>query len=51
METREIEKIAPEKAVEILKKSGLNVSVEQAKIILEMLNKLANIAVSQYLRK
>ena len=51
METREMEKIPPEKAVEILKKSGLNVSIEQAKIILEMLNKLANIAVSQYLRK
>lgn len=51
METSKIEKIQPEKAVEILKKDGLNVSVEQAKKILELLNKLANIAVSQYLRQ
>ncbi len=50
METFEIDKIPPEKAFEILKKNGHIVTVEQAKIILELLNKLANIAVSQYLR-
>ncbi len=51
MEFSEIEKIPPEKALEILGKSGLKVTIEQAKIILELLNKLANIAVSEYLRK
>lgn len=51
MENCEREKFAPEKALEILRKNGIDVTVEQAKIILKLLNKLANIAVSQYLRK
>ncbi len=51
MENCEREKFAPENAVEMLRKCGIEVTVEQAKIILELLNKLANIAVSQYLRK
>jgi hypothetical protein len=51
MESCEFKKMSPEKALEILKKNGSAVTVEQAKIVLELLNKLANIAVSQYLRK
>lgn len=45
METSEDDKITLEKAVEILKKSGLEVTFEQAKLILEFLYKLADITV------
>ncbi len=45
METSEDDKITPEKAVEILKKGGLEVTLEQAKLILEFLYKLADITV------
>jgi hypothetical protein len=40
-----------EKAIEILRKHGLKVTTEQARLILEFLRKLADIAVTQYLRK
>jgi hypothetical protein len=43
--------LKPEKAVEILQKHGLEVTTEQAGLILEFLRKLADIAVTQYLRK
>lgn len=49
METSESDKITPEKAAEILKKSGMDVTLEQAKLILEFLYKLAEISVAQYL--
>jgi hypothetical protein len=45
----EEEKISPEKALEILKKDGLEVTLEQAKIILEFLYLMAEIVVDQYL--
>lgn len=51
METSENDKITPEKAAEILKKGGMHVTIEQAKIILEFLYKLADISVAQYLKK
>jgi hypothetical protein len=51
METCENEKMPPEGALEILKRHGFEITVENARIILDLLNKLANIAVSQYLRK
>lgn len=44
-------KITAEKALEMLKAEGLDLTVEQAKEILDFLRKLANIAVSKYLRK
>jgi len=47
----EAEKISPEKATEILKKGGLEVTSEQAKIILEFLFKMADIAIDQYMKK
>lgn len=50
-ETCECGKIPPEKALEVLNKNGFKITMEQAKKILELLNKLANIAVGQYLRK
>lgn len=43
------DKITPEKAVEILKKGGMDVTLEQAKLMLEFLYKLADITVTQYL--
>lgn len=49
MKRHEHEKISAEKAREILLKSGLDVSVEEAQKILEFLRTLATIVVSQYL--
>ena len=51
METSENDKITPEKAAEILKKGGMDVTLEQAKLILQFLYKLADISVAQYLKK
>lgn len=50
MENCDVEKVSPEKAVKILAKHNHKVTVYQAKIILDFLYKLANIAVSQHLR-
>lgn len=44
-----MEPIKPEKAQEILKNSGLEISLDEAKIILEFLNNLANISLAVYL--
>jgi hypothetical protein len=44
-------KITPEKALKMLNAEGLNLTLEQAKEVLEFLRKLANIAVSKYLRR
>ncbi len=46
-----MEPIKPEKALQILTDSGLQVSLEEAGIILEFLNNLANIAISVYLTR
>lgn len=46
-----MEKIQPEKVVEMLRQQGVEVSLEQAKIILAFLQKLADIAVAQYLKR
>jgi len=51
METSENDKITVEKAAEVLKKGGMDVTLEEAKLILEFLYKLANISVAQYLEK
>jgi len=44
-----MEKLIPEKAVEIRRKRGVDISVEQAAQMLELLRKFANIVVSQHL--
>lgn len=44
-----MEKIKPEKAFEMLKKKGVDISLEQAAQVLELLRKFANIIVSQHL--
>ena len=46
-----MEKLQPEKAVEMLRQRGMEVTLEQAKLILEFLRKLAEIAVTQYLNR
>jgi len=44
-------RITPEKALEMLRAEGLDVTLEQAKNVLEFLRKLANITVSKYLKR
>ena len=44
-----MEKLIPEKAVEIRRKRGVDISVEQAAQMLELRRKFANIIVSQHL--
>jgi len=44
-----MEKLKPEKAVEMLRNGGVDISVEQAAQMLELLRKFANIIVSQHL--
>jgi len=51
MENCETERIPPYKAVELLKKDGIEVTEEQAKVILQFLYEMANIVVDQYLSK
>ncbi len=51
METSENGKITPERAIEILKRDGLEVTFEQAKLILEFLHQMADIVVAQYLER
>jgi hypothetical protein len=47
----QMDKIRPEKAAEMLKQKGIEVTVEQATFILEFLRRLANIIVAQHLEK
>lgn len=42
-------KLTPERVVEILAKKGTRVDLEEAKVILNFINKIARIAVNQYL--
>ncbi len=46
-----MEKLKPEKALEMLRKKGVDISLEQAAQVLELLRKFANIMVSQYLER
>ena len=41
-----VEKIQPEKIAELLKCRGMNITVEQAKVIIEFLRKIAGIFIS-----
>ena len=45
------DEITPEKALEILKKNGMKVTMEEAKNILKLLTILAKLEVKQYLKK
>lgn len=50
MEAIEKERVSPQKAVEVLRREGFEVTESQAKKILEFLEKLANIVVGQCLK-
>jgi hypothetical protein len=47
---RDQEDIKPKKAIAMLRKHGIEVTPEQAKLILEFLQRMADIAVAQFLR-
>jgi hypothetical protein len=49
MREEEIGKITPQKAMELLRKDGIDVDVEQAKIVLDFLHEMAEIVVDTYL--
>ncbi len=51
MEISEKDKITPERAMEILKKDGLEITLEQANLILKFLYNIADIAIDQYSKK
>lgn len=51
MEEEEKEKITPEKAKNMLRQEGVELTLEQAKDVLEFMRKLANIAITKYLEK
>ena len=44
-----MESIKPEKALEILTRAGYNTTLQQAAVILEFLNKLAEISLAVYI--
>jgi hypothetical protein len=46
-----MDRLQPEKAAEMLRQRGVEVTVEQATIILEFLRMLADIVVADYLEK
>ena len=46
-----MERLTPQKVQEMLRARGKMVTLEQAAAILQLLSKLANIAVSNYLQK
>lgn len=46
-----MEKIRPEQVMEILRKKGVEITLEQALLILEFLRKLADITVTEYLNR
>jgi|GEM_PF-1074855 hypothetical protein len=48
MENDELIRITPDKAIEILRKDGIDVNIEEAQIILDFLYIIANIAIEQY---
>lgn len=49
MRDEEIDRITPHKAMELLRKDGINVDVDHAKIILDFLYEMAEIVVDTYL--
>jgi len=50
MEKEKTKDLTPERVMQILKKKGTKVDLEEAKVILQFVEKIAHIAVNQYLR-
>lgn len=44
-----VQKISPERAVKLLKEDGIDVTIEQAKVILDFMYEMAEIVVEQFL--
>ncbi|MFW0738477.1 hypothetical protein [Flavobacterium sp. T12S277] len=51
MREEEIDRITPQKAMELLRKDGIDVDAEQAKSVLDFLYEMAEIVVDTYLDK
>ncbi len=51
MKQEKMKKISPEQAHSMLKKEGLDISLEQAEEVLLFLREMANIVVSNYLNQ
>ncbi|WP_461534207.1 hypothetical protein [Sinomicrobium sp.] len=51
MKQEKMKKISPEQAQSMLKKEGLDISLEQAEEVLLFLRKMANIVVYNYLNQ
>jgi len=49
MEGINTKKLTPERVIEILKKKGTIINIEEAKVLLDFIGKIAHIAVNQYL--
>lgn len=49
MEDEVLMRITPDKAIEILRKDGIDVNIEEAQIILDFLYSMANIVVEQFI--
>lgn len=49
-EDKEVKGLTPEKVMEIMTKHGENITLEEAKKMLETVNMFVRIAVNQYLR-
>lgn len=49
MREEEIDRITPHRAMELLRKDGIDVDADQAKIILDFLYEMAEIVVDTYL--
>lgn len=47
----DVKRIPPEKAIALLKDDGIEVTVEQVKVILDFMYEIADIVVNQYLKK
>lgn len=50
MEKEKTKELTPERVVQILKKKGTEVDLEEAQAILDFVKKIAHIAANQYLR-
>jgi len=50
MESAKGKELTPERVMQVLKKNGTPVDMEEAKIIADFIKKLAHIAVNQYLK-
>lgn len=51
MEDKKLTKLTPERVKILLQKIGSDVTIEESQLVLEFINKIAHLAVIQYLSK